>query len=321
MLKISSGTKMPEHLVIPSPSYGINHTLGGGFWTGRFHLLWGNFSVGKTTFCLHTMARAQEMGYTPVIIDAERSYTDEWAEKCGIDLSNREVLQSNVLEPILKEIVPMMKDSKKKYAILVDSLNGIASESFFKDAEGGGGMAYASRARVKMMMKMSEYMHPSNNVVFMVAQQTTDLSGNYPRLMAKIGKAEEHWVTNIIRLFGSRDTKNIIRDENTQMIQSKTVRWDMEKCKQAPVEGTRGEYFLIPQTAVIDQQSEILDLAVLNGIITRAAAWYYFEDLKWNGINAVKNNITPDTLERVAKLLSEKEEWVLNEELQQDGEG
>ena len=314
MLRIKSGVKMPDHFVIPSPSYGINHTLGGGFWTGRYHLLWGNFSVGKTTLLLHTMAKAQEMGYTPVIVDAERSYTDLHAERCGIDLDDREVLQSNVLQDIEKEVIPMMQDKHKKYAFLIDSINGIATETFYKKDDGGGGMAYGSRARVELMMKMSEYLHPVNNVVFMVAQQTTDISGTHPRLMAKIGKAEEHWTTNIIRLFGSFDKRNIVRNEETQLIEKKHVRWDIEKCKQAPVEGTRGEYYLIPKTMQIDKKSEIIQLALVNNIIENRGAWYYFEEEKWNGIKSLTNDINKDTIDKILVRLEAKDDWVLNDE-------
>src|SRR5438132_1215711 len=109
MLRINGGQSMPEHGILPSPSLGLNHVLGGGFWTGRFSLLWGTPSSGKTTMLLHMLAEAQKQGYYPVIVDSEYSVTDEWMDKCGLDKNRRIVLQSTITEEILKEIVPLFK--------------------------------------------------------------------------------------------------------------------------------------------------------------------------------------------------------------------
>lgn len=286
MLKVGGGEIMPQKEIIPSPSFGINYALGGGFWTGRFHLLWGNYSSGKTTLLLHTLATAQEMGYTPVIIDSENSYTDEWGVRCGIDLDKRIWMKSNITEEIWKEIKPMMK-SDIKYAILIDSINAIQSESFFDEK---GGIASGARSRNKLMTLIAEYTHPEKNVIFAVAQQTNDLSGTHVRLMAKTGHAEDHISTNIIRLFGS-GAKDKLEKLDNDMIVNKEVTWTMEKCKQSPVEGMKGHYWFNPQNAYIDMTLEVLDIAVYNGVVERAGAWFRYGEHKFQGMNALRDGI------------------------------
>jgi recombination protein RecA len=302
MLRINKGERMPKHDVIPTPSVGLNHVIGGGLWTGRFSLVWGTPSAGKTTMLLHLLAEAQCMGYTAVIVDTEGSITDDWSEKCGLDLDNRILLQSRIAEDILKHIIPMMQEKEEKYIFLIDSINGIASESFYKDAEGSGGIASQSRSRRLMYQKMAQYLNV-NNAVIMVAQQTMDLSGNHPRLMAKVGNAELHWTTNIINLFASAAKDSLERAGDSDLIVNRQVRWTIEKSKQAPVEGTRGSYWFSPQNAEIDTKMELLDLAVINGVVEKRGAWFYFGEEKFHGMKNLVEAADDDLMEKIQTAL------------------
>lgn len=304
MLRINRGERMPQHDVIPTPSTGLNHVLGGGLWTGRFSLVWGTPSAGKTTMLLHLLAEAQKKGYTAVIVDTEGSITDGWAEKCGLDLDNRILLQSRIAEDILKHIIPLMQEKDEKYVFLIDSINGIASESFYKDAEGGGGIASQSRSRRLMYQKMAQYLNV-NNAVIMVAQQTMDLSGNHPRLMAKVGNAELHWTTNIVNLFASAAKDSLERAGDSDLIVNRQVRWTIEKSKQAPVEGTRGSYWFSPQDAQIDTKMELIDLAVINGVVEKRGAWFYFADSKYHGLRSLVEAADDNLVAEIQKALDD----------------
>ncbi|MGA1256553.1 MAG: hypothetical protein ACO3YX_06010, partial [Candidatus Nanopelagicaceae bacterium] len=99
------GDRMPTHQVIPTPSLGLNKALGGGLNTGATHLFWGTPSVGKTTMCFRILADAQKLGFRPVIVDSEYSYSDEYARKCGIDTEDIVVVQSTIVEDILKHLI------------------------------------------------------------------------------------------------------------------------------------------------------------------------------------------------------------------------
>jgi recombination protein RecA len=303
MLKLSGGEPIPVSEVIETPSFGLNHVLGGGLWTGRFSLMWGNPSSGKTTFLLHVMAEAQRRGYTPVIIDAEGSYTDPWAEKCGIDIDTRLYFRSNIWEHIKKEIVPIMKKDEK-FIFLFDSVNAISSEDWYNDK---GGMASDARTRRKIFQELAEYLHPANNAVLMVSQQTLDFSGTYPVMTAKIGNAEQHWCTNIIRLFGSGAKDKLERGAN-ELIVNKEVSWTIQKSKQAPVEGTKGSYWFSPQTASIDKKREIIHIAVANGVgIRKSGAWYYVGDEKYQGMDNLVEAIDDDQIVLIQKELENTE--------------
>jgi recombination protein RecA len=305
MLKIEGGIPMPQHSIIETPSFGLNYVLGGGFWTGRFHILWGSPQSGKTTFLYHVLAEAERQGYKPTIVDTERTYTDEWAVgRCGVSM-DRQVIQTNEFSEICKEVIPVMS-SKEKNAILIDSVNAIELDAFYDNVETGAGIGSGARARRQLFTKLINYAHPENNIVFMVAQQTMDLSGYMPRLASKIGKAEEHFSTNIIRLFAS-GAKDSLEREASGLITNRKIEWTIDKSKQGPIEGTKGSYRFSPQTAYIDRRGELVDIAVSNGVIEKRGPWFYYADKKYQGVNNLLNGLEDSDIDLISKTLMNSE--------------
>ena len=86
--KISLGSEIEQTHFAKTPSFGLNRALNGGFPYGRQVLVWGNKSSGKSSFCLQLIAQAQQEGKVCAWIDAEMTYSPEWANKLGVDSSS-----------------------------------------------------------------------------------------------------------------------------------------------------------------------------------------------------------------------------------------
>ena len=281
------GHTMPVHDVIPTPSIGLNRALGGGLNTGATHLFWGTPSVGKTTMCFRIIAEAQKMGYRPVIIDSESSYNDEYAAKCGIDIDDVVIIQSTVVEDIMKNIVGYLTDDKEKHIFLFDSLSNIIKEEFYDKPEGGKAMGLQSRSQGYLLQKLVNYLHKERNIMLFVAHQTVDLSGMFAVTKAKMGNTVHHNMHNIVKLFLSMSKGEMEREENN-MITSQRATWTIEKTKQIPTIGATGYYYVLPQEGRIDQNREIIDIAIEMDIIQRKGAWYSYEESKWNGMGSIE---------------------------------
>lgn len=281
------GETMPVHDVIPTPSLGLNRALGGGLNTGATHLFWGTPSVGKTTMCFRILAEAQKLGYRPVIIDSESSYNDEYAAKCGIDIEDVVIIQSTVVEDILKNIHPYLTDDKEKHIFLFDSISNIIKEEFYDKPEGGKAMGLSSRSQGFLLQKLVNYLHKERNIMLFVAHQTVDLSGMYAVTKAKMGNTVHHNMHNIIKLFLSMSKAEMERDD-TNKITSQRATWTIEKTKQLPTIGTMGHYYVLPQEGKIDKHRELIDIAVEMDIINRKGAWYTYGDSKWNGMGSIE---------------------------------
>ena len=281
------GHTMPIHDVIPTPSIGLNRALGGGLNTGATHLFWGTPSVGKTTMCFRIIAEAQKLGYRPVIIDSESSYNDEYAAKCGIDINDVVIIQSTIVEEIMKNLIGYLTDDKEKHIFLFDSLSNIIKEEFYDKPEGGKAMGLQSRSQGYLLQKLVNYLHKERNIMLFVAHQTVDLSGMFAVTKAKMGNTVHHNMHNIVKLFLSMSKSEMEREENN-MITSQRATWTVEKTKQIPTIGATGYYYVLTQEGRIDQYREIIDIAIEMDIIQRKGAWYSYEESKWNGMGAIE---------------------------------
>lgn len=295
------GDQMPVHEVIPTPSVGLNRALGGGLNTGATHLFWGTPSVGKSTMCFRIISEAQKRGFRPVIVDSEYSFSEEYAAKCGVDISDIVVIQSTVVEDILKNIHPYLTHESEKHIFLFDSLSNIIKEEFYDKPEGGKAMGLQSRSQGFLLQKLVNYLHKERNIMIFVAHQTIDLSGMYAVTKAKMGNTVHHNMHNIVKLFLSMSSKEMERDE-TSMITSQKVTWTIEKTKQIPSIGTHGQYYVRPQEGMIDKYREMLDIAIEMNIIERRGAWFFYGEEKWNGMSKIE--LTDKQIEEInAKIL------------------
>jgi recombination protein RecA len=281
------GDKMPIHEVIPTPSIGLNRALGGGLYTGASHLFWGTPSVGKTTMCFRIIAEAQKLGYRPIIIDSEFSYNDEYAIKCGIDVEDIVVVQSTVVEDILKSIYGYLTHPEEKHIFLFDSISNIIKEEFYDKPESGKAMGLQARSQGYFLQKLINYLHKEKNIMLFVAHQTVDLSGMFAITKGKMGNTVHHNMHNIVKLFLSM-SKNEMERDDTNLIKSQKAIWTIEKSKQMPSIGTHGYYYVLPQMGKIDMDREIIDIAVEMEIINRKGAWYTYQENKWNGLTSIE---------------------------------
>jgi recombination protein RecA len=218
------GDYMPMHEVIPTPSVGLNRALGGGLNTGASHLFWGTPSAGKSTMSFRILASAQKMGYRPVIIDSEYSFNEEYAAKCGIDIDDIVVVQSTIVEDVLKSIYPYLTHEEEKHVFLFDSLSNLLRAEAYDKPEGSKAIGLAARSQGALVQQLLNYLHKERNMMIFIAHQTMDLSGMYAVTKAKIGNEVRHNMHNIVKLFLSMSSKEMERDDRN-MITSQRVTW------------------------------------------------------------------------------------------------
>lgn len=299
MLVVKGGEKLPVPEVIPTPSFGLNYILGGGLWSGRYHIVWGNPQAGKSTMCFHAAAEAQRLGYTPVIIDAEGSSTDEWMEHCGINIKDRIVIRSTILEDILSVIMPMFRDKDAKYFFIFDSINTVVMEQFYKNDDGVGGIGIYARSQGVLIQKVADQLISGvNHCVVFIAQQTIAAKGQYFVTQGKYGNAAFHWATNIIRLNAGEASADLDRDDDERIVGRK-VTWRIDKSKQKSVQGTKGDYWFSPDSAEIDHNKEAFHLAVRHGLIIKKGAWFEYGGERYHGSDKLIKALSQEDMDQI----------------------
>jgi len=113
-----------------TPSIGLNMALKGGLGFGRQILVWGNKSAGKSSFCLQMISEAQKNGKVCAWIDAEHSYSQEWAEKLGVDSSSLIYSKAKTVNDMVDIATQLMEADVD--IIVVDSISALLPAIYFE---------------------------------------------------------------------------------------------------------------------------------------------------------------------------------------------
>jgi recombination protein RecA len=298
-LQVLSG-RIADPYMLPTPSFNLNRALGGGLLSGRIHIFWGPKASGKTTVALHQIAEAQRLGKRCLFVDAEKTYRASWAEKCGVNVDDLQVIQqgANVAEDLLTVLLPMV-EKESIDVVVIDSLSSVLLSSFFEKPESNPVGIFARSAKF-VLIKLLNALGPETQII-LISHASLDLSGYHPTLTASIGNATAHWASTIIGFKQGNNKKEDFRDDG-----SRKVRWKIDKSKQNvyPVDG---EYWFNAKTATIDQEDEIITAAIELEIISQKASWFSYDGAKYQGTNGIKAAIQeiPDMLDAIKREIEE----------------
>jgi recombination protein RecA len=291
-LQFKRASELPERWILPTGSYSINRALGGGLESGRFHVFWGPKASTKSTQSLYTIANAQQMGKKCLFVDAEKTFDERYAKKCGTDVDELLILDegSNVAEDLLTAVLPAL-DKNDVDVMVIDSLSSILQGSFFEKPEANP-MAIYSRSAKFVLAKLLNAMH-RDSMIILISHASIDLSGFKPQSTAQMGSAQGHWTSNIIGFKANNGSDNFRKNSAGELDGYRKVAWKFDKTKQ-PVWPFNGEYYFKGVTGHIDNNAEIFGTAVECDVFEKSGAWYKFDDKSYRETQLVEmmNNDT-----------------------------
>jgi recombination protein RecA len=184
-----------------TPTYDLNRILSGSLYKGvaeKTHtLLVGPEASGKSSFMCLNLAAAQKEGYTPVIINAEGAWTQDFVARWGLDASKTIVINSSTVEEIHRDLANIKQHGITKLAIALDSIGALSSHKVVADAEKGDIKADQGslQKKIKAMMKtMVDIVKFQDSIAWSAGHYYGDPSGygdpekigggKYPRLAA-----------------------------------------------------------------------------------------------------------------------------------------
>lgn len=135
---------------IHSGNYLLNAMLSGsllkGYACNRMYTVAGDPKTGKTFLLKNAIRNVQKAGYFPIIIESENAYTKDMLISHGIDPDGCRVTQMetpNDVTVFMAQMTEGLKATKAakgevpKFAIVIDSLNGLMSDKVMRDALAG----------------------------------------------------------------------------------------------------------------------------------------------------------------------------------------
>jgi len=298
----------------PTPSSGLNMALQGGLGYGRQVLVWGNKSAGKSSFCLQLIALAQQEGKTCAWIDAEHSYSAEWAEQLGVDSNKLIYSPAKTVNDMVDVATSLMEADVD--IIVVDSISALLPAIYFEkdgnelkdlqDTKQIGAEAKDMTHAVKMLNYANK-----NTLLILISQQRNQFGSMHASHIPTGGMAVKFFSSTVIKLWSSEAEANAIKagikvgDKIIEQKVGRPVNWIIDYNKLGPP-NLSGQYDFYYQGDFVgvDKVGETLDVAEMCGVIEKGGAWYtiYSERLQGRAKAVQYLRENPDIL---AKLMEE----------------
>ena len=275
----------------PTPSFGLNRALNGGLPYGRQVLIWGSKSSAKSSMCLQTIAMAQKEGKLCAWIDAEMSYSEEWAQRLGVDTEQLIYSQARTINEMVDVSVALMEAGVD--LIVVDSITSLLPAIYFekgtedlKQLENTKQIGAESRD-FSNAWKMINY---ANNKVkptlfILISQSRNNISAMYTSQQPSGGQATKFYSSTVVKLFSSESDNQALKGKipvGDKLIEEKVgrkVRWELQFSKTSPAfQSGEYDFYFKGEKVGIDGIGDLVDTAEMNGLINRTGAWYQLED-------------------------------------------
>lgn len=302
IMKLGTGDVLDDVQVVSTGSLSLDVALGvGGLPRGRVVEIFGPESSGKTTLCLHAIAQAQEAGGTAAFVDAEHALDLSYARKLGVQTDDLLVAQPDTGEQAL-EIAETLVRSGAVDLVVVDSVAALVPRAEIEGEMGDSHMGLQARLMSQALRKLTGAISKSLTTVIFINQIRMKIG-------VMFGNPETTTGGNALKFYSSvrLDIRRIESIKEGQEIIGSRVRVKVVKNKTAPP--FKQAEFDIMFAEGVSKVGELVDLGVDRKIVTKAGAWYSFnEERLGQGREAVKTFLknTPEVAREIERKIREQ---------------
>ena len=287
--------------LVSSGALSLDLALGGGYPKGRIIEIYGPESSGKTTLTLHAIAEIQKQGGTAAFIDAEHALDPAYAKRLGVDTANLLVSQPDNGEQAL-EIAETLVRSNAVDLIVIDSVAALVPQAEIDGDMGDSHMGLQARLMSQALRKLTGIINKSKATVIFINQIRMKIG-------VMFGNPETTTGGNALKFYASvrLDIRRIGQIKSGEDITGNRTKVKVVKNKIAPP--FRTAEFDIMYNEGISRTGDVLDLAVIHGIVGKAGAWFdYHEGKIGQGREATKIYLkeNPKVLDEIEKAVRTK---------------
>jgi len=301
IMKLGENAKLNIE-AIPTGALPLDIATGiGGVPKGRIIEIFGPESSGKTTVALHIVAEAQKRGGIAAFIDAEHALDPAYAKNLGVKVEDLIISQPDTGEQAL-EIAEALVRSGAIDVIVVDSVAALVPKAEIDGEMGDSHMGLQARLMSQALRKLAGAISKSNTVAIFINQLREKIG-------VMFGNPETTTGGRALKFYASMrlDVRRIETIKKGDDVYGSRTRVKVVKNKVAPP-FKQAEFDIIYGKG-ISREGCILDMAVEAGVVTKAGAWYSYEN---NRIGQGRENAkeyllsNPDLMEAIEKKVLEK---------------
>ena len=278
--------------VVPTQSLRLNRALGvGGIPRGRITEVYGLEGSGKSGIALGVCAEAQKAGGKVAWIDAECALDPHYAEVVGLDLNNIYYVQPSSGEEALDVAEALIRTGEID-VIVIDSVAALVPMAEMESEMEKQHMGLQGRMMSKACRKLTAIISKTKTACIFINQIREKIGGYGNPETTPGGRALKFYATTRIEVRKGDAIGD--KEQPTGHI----LRASIKKNRVAPPH-RKAEWPILYEIGV-DTIDEIAEVAVEEGIIKRAGAWFSMVDandkvkegpdgpLKWQGIEKLK---------------------------------
>jgi len=281
---------------IPSGSLTIDRITGGGFALGRHIEIFGDENACKSFIAYRTMALSQQRGNLCALIDPEHSFDEAWFTHLGGIPDELLLEQPETAEEAITTMALLATKARQGEPIEVIAIDSVAAllplEEFTKDPSEEPRIAGQARMMSRALRRITAMNH---RILFLWTNQTRTKIGTFfgNPTTTPGGRSLKFYDTTRIQVTKGEKIKKKRNKAVKGKLQEKPVAVGnfvicrSEKEKSA-IPYREGMFEFDGEAGRILLESEIINLGLEDGIITRKGNTYSFidsDDYEWSGMD------------------------------------